>query len=195
MASDLETLLNQHEAYDAREAMDLAAMRDYAATLNEPFSRSEQKAHFTGSAVVVDPTGTQVCLVHHARLERWLQPGGHAEPADGGLMAKTALREGTEETGLTLLPWPDAPQPLDVDVHVIPSRKGEPQHEHLDVRYLFLATDPHLLTHDAQESHGAQWVSWAEALTRATEAPMRRMLEKARAHVERHPAVMEPRRP
>jgi hypothetical protein len=76
---------------------------------------------------------------------------------------------------------PAAPRPLDVDVHVIPARKAEPEHRHLDVRYLVVAANPEALAHDAAESHGAQWLSWDEALARADEAPLRRMLLKARA--------------
>jgi hypothetical protein len=51
------------------------------------------------------------------------------------------------------------------------------------VRYLVVAEDPEALAHDPNESFGAQWVSGAEALTREDEAPLRRMLEKARAAV------------
>lgn len=93
-------------------------------------------------------------------------------------MAATALREAREETGceVELL----APNPIDVDVHTIPARKADPEHEHLDVRYLVVAKNPEALKHDPNESHGAQWLTWDDALARADEAPLRRMLEKAR---------------
>src|SRR5438132_8205968 len=110
-------------------------MRDYARMLERPFSRSQAVAHFTGSAVVTDPGGERVCLVHHAKLNRWLQPGGHADDSDAGSLEATALREAGEETGLSVVLHPTAPRPLDLDVHRIPERKGEPAHHHLDVRY------------------------------------------------------------
>ncbi len=78
---------------------------------------------------------------------------------------------------------PRGPRPLDVDVHVIPARKDEPEHLHLDVRYLILAENPEALAHDPNESSGAQWLTWDEVMARVDEAPMRRMLEKARAVV------------
>jgi 8-oxo-dGTP pyrophosphatase MutT (NUDIX family) len=177
----LDALLAAHEAADDKEREDLAAMRAFAASLDEPFSRAQWPAHFTGSAVVVTPDGARVCLVLHAKLGRWLQPGGHADPSDGGSMEATALREAREETGCEVALHPAAPRPLDVDVHVIPARKAEPEHRHLDVRYLVVAANPEALAHDAAESHGAQWLSWDEALARADEAPLRRMLLKARA--------------
>lgn len=184
MAMRLEELLAAHVAADEKEREDLAALSAFAASLPEPFSRAQWPAHFTGSAVVVTPDGARVCLVLHAKLNRWLQPGGHADPADGGDMEATALREAREETGCEVSLHPGAPRPLDVDVHVIPARKAEPEHRHLDVRYLVVASNPEALAHDAAESHGAQWLSWDEALARADEAPLRRMLEKARAVAE-----------
>jgi 8-oxo-dGTP pyrophosphatase MutT (NUDIX family) len=177
----LVELLAAHAPADDKERADLEAMRAFAASLAEPFSRKQWPGHFTGSAVVVDPPCARVCLVLHAKLGRWLQPGGHADPADGGEMAETALREAREETGLDVALHPSAPRPLDVDVHVIPARKDEPEHRHLDVRFLVVAKNPEALAHDPNESHGAQWLTWEEALARADEAPLRRMLEKARA--------------
>ncbi|MCU0695596.1 MAG: NUDIX hydrolase [Myxococcaceae bacterium] len=177
----LDELLAHHQPSDDKERADLETMRSFARTLPAPFSREQWPAHFTGSAVVVTPDGAKVLLVLHAKLNRWLQPGGHADPADGGAMEATALREAREETGLEVSLHPGAPRPLDVDVHVIPARKLEPEHRHLDVRSLVVAQNPEALAHDPAESHGAQWLSWDEALARADEAPLRRLLEKARA--------------
>ncbi|WP_208723127.1 NUDIX hydrolase [Corallococcus llansteffanensis] len=177
----LVELLARHVPQDDREREDLARMRHCATSLTEPFSRAQEQAHFTGSAVVVDPSGERVAMLHHAKLKRWLQPGGHAEVGDGGSMEATALREAREETGCRVHLHPTAPRPLDVDVHTIPARKDEPEHCHLDVRYLVVAEDPDALAHDPAESFGIQWLGWDEALARADEAPLRRMLAKARA--------------
>lgn len=176
----LVDLLSRHIPADAKEREDLERMRSFAVELSSPFSRSQAQAHFTGSAVVVDPAGERVALVHHAKLKRWLQPGGHADTVDEGLMETTALREAREETGCQVRLHPSAPRPLDVDIHRIPARKDEPEHLHLDVRYLVVADNPEALAHDPNESFGVQWVPWAQALERADEAPLRRLLEKAR---------------
>jgi len=173
----LSETLNAVVPLDEKETEDLRVMREFAASLAEPFSRKQWPAHFTGSAVVVTLDGARVCLLHHAKLNRWLQPGGHADSADGGDMAQTALREAREETGLEVELVSQTP--LDVDVHVIPARKDEPEHRHLDVRYLVIAKNPEALAHDPNESHGAQWLTWEEALARADEAPLKRMLSKA----------------
>jgi 8-oxo-dGTP pyrophosphatase MutT (NUDIX family) len=187
--TSLHELLARHVPTDDKEREDVARMRAFAADLERPFSRGQPRAHFTGSAVVVDPPGERVVMVLHGKLHRWLQPGGHAEESDAGHIEATALREAREETGCRVRLHERAPRPLDVDVHTIPARKDEPEHLHLDVRYLVVAEDPESLAHDPGESSGAQWLTWDEALARVDEAPLRRLLEKARA-VVRHPAVL-----
>ncbi|HZI04791.1 MAG TPA: NUDIX hydrolase [Archangium sp.] len=180
-STSLHELLARHVPTDHKEREDLAKMRALATELEKPFSRAQERGHFTGSAVVVDPAGERVVMVHHGKLKRWLQPGGHAEAGDEGRMEETALREAREETGCQVRLHASAPRPLDVDIHTIPARKDEPEHVHLDVRYLVVAEDPESLAHDPGESAGAQWLTWDEALARADEAPLRRLMEKARA--------------
>lgn len=176
----LVALLGGHRPQDEQERADLESMREAARSLERPFSREQPGAHFTGSALVVDPDGGRACLVHHGKLDRWLQPGGHADEADGGSMEATALREAREETGLSVHLHPAAPRPLDVDAHRIPARASEPEHRHLDVRFLVVAEDPEALAHDPHESHGARWMGWDEALALADEPALRRLLLKAR---------------
>jgi 8-oxo-dGTP pyrophosphatase MutT (NUDIX family) len=163
-----------------KESSDLRRMRAFAVTLAAPFSRLQVEAHFTGSAVVVDPAGSRVCLVHHRKLLRWLQPGGHADPADVGDMARTALREAHEETGMNVQLHPAAPNAIDVDIHTIPARNDESAHAHLDVRFLVQAEDPTQLQHDPGESFGARWLDWDAALAAADEPALTRLLTKAR---------------
>lgn len=170
-------LLASHQPADERERADLDVMRGHAAALAEPFSRDQLPAHFTASAVVVAPDGSRVCLVHHKKLGRWLQPGGHVEA--GELMVQAALREAREETSLELTLHPRRSSPLDVDVHTIPARGAMAAHDHLDVRYLLLASGSSA-RHDPEESQGLGWFAWDEALALADEPAFVRMLEKAR---------------
>ncbi len=175
----LHSLLNAVSPADEKEAADLAVMKNFAVTLPQPFSRAQQPAHFTGSAAVVTPDGAQVCMLLHGKLKRWLQPGGHADERDGGSLLETALREAREETGCDVTPHAYAVSPLDVDVHVIPARPGEPEHRHLDVRFLLVANNPEALRFDPGESSGARWLTWEDALALADEAPLLRLLQKA----------------
>lgn len=110
--------------------------------------------HLTGSAWIVDPSKKLVLLTHHAKLNRWLQPGGHADGDEN--MLNVALREAQEETGLkdfTLLYHGI----FDIDIHTIPARKEIPAHLHYDVRFLVEAGmhESLLLT---EESHALAWI-------------------------------------
>jgi 8-oxo-dGTP pyrophosphatase MutT (NUDIX family) len=179
--AEILQVLRSHLPLDAKEARDLQAMRRYAGELAEPASREQPEAHFTASALVVDPSGEHVALIHHRKIGRWLQPGGHVEPDDATL-ADGALREASEELGLDVALHPTAPRPLDVDVHEFPGRDGRPAHLHLDVRFLLVAAGRDL-AHDAVEAHEAAWYAWDDALAIAGERPLARMLHKARAIV------------
>ena len=169
----LRALLAAHRPADAVEAAHLERMRELAETLPEPLSRDQQGAHFTASALVVDPSRLRTALVRHRKLGRWLQPGGHVEPGDESLLA-AALREAREETGLE--PRPGQEAPLDVDVHEIPARGDAPAHLHLDVRFVLVAEGEAEANPD--ESDAVAWLDRAEALTRA-DAGLRRLIEKA----------------
>ena len=99
------------------------------------FERSNSEAHFTGSSWLVSADGERVLLMHHRKLGRWLQPGGHAD-GDRDL-ARVALREAGEETGLSDLVV--EPVIFDLDRHWIPERGQELGHWHYDVRHVVYA--------------------------------------------------------
>ena len=89
--------------------------------------------HLTASGFVVSPDQTAVALVHHRKLHRWLQPGGHLEVVDVDLEA-AARRELAEEIGLTGLISFGI---FDVDIHTFPARSDTPEHLHFDIRFAF----------------------------------------------------------
>ena len=95
---------------------------------------------------------------------------------------RTALFEalaGHEMTGLAL--HAGAPRPLDVDVHDIPARGGEPAHLHLDLRYLVLAPAEAALARSPMESDEVRWFGWDELGNLDLDAGLRRALGKTRA--------------
>ena len=91
--------------------------------------------HLTGSAWLVSKDGQRALLMHHRKLNRWLQPGGHADGS--GDLAHVALREAEEETGLAGLTVEAVV--FDLDRHRIPARGAEPEHWHYDVRFVVRA--------------------------------------------------------
>ena len=116
--------------------------------------RACNPGHLTASAWIVDPGRRRVVLVHHRKLDRWLQPGGHAD-GDPDLLA-VALREAREETGLTRLRIVSAGA-FDVDRHWIPPHGDAAGHWHHDLRFLVEA-DPAEPLVVSDESHEVRWV-------------------------------------
>jgi 8-oxo-dGTP pyrophosphatase MutT (NUDIX family) len=174
--------LRAHRAEDAAEARDVARILDFVARHPDPFDRTIGEGHLTGSAFVLTADGTRVLLLHHRKLERWLQPGGHADPGETSGEA-VALREVREETGLeNVVLHPAAPRPLDVDVHEIPARPGEPAHAHLDLRYLFNAGEG-ALTRAPEEAADLRWFGWDELGPLQLDPGLRRGLSKALRYI------------
>jgi 8-oxo-dGTP pyrophosphatase MutT (NUDIX family) len=131
--------LSGYRAADATEASYVARM--IALTLStQACERSHfVPGHFTASAFVLSPDRRDLILIHHKKLGIWVQPGGHVEPTDAGLVS-AARREVAEEVGLGELDSFAKDSALfDVDIHSIPARKSEPAHEHFDARFAFVA--------------------------------------------------------
>jgi 8-oxo-dGTP pyrophosphatase MutT (NUDIX family) len=117
--------------------------------------RSCSEGHLTGSAAVIDPGTRRTLLLFHTKVQRWLQPGGHAD-GDANL-ARVALREAQEETGIEGLQV--VTPAVDLDVHRFHDARGiDPDHLHLDVRHLVLAPEGAVATPN-HESQGARWVA------------------------------------
>ena len=133
--------------------------------------------HITGSAWIIDATRHYVLLTHHAKLNKWLQLGGHA---DGELNPlAVAMREAREESGLTKLRV-ISEEVFDVDRHLIPARKTDPDHFHYDIRFMIEADpDEPLLISD--ESHDLAWIEIAKMAEYNNEESMLRMARKTLA--------------
>jgi 8-oxo-dGTP pyrophosphatase MutT (NUDIX family) len=118
-------------------------------------------------------------MIHHAKLARWLQPGGHVEPGDPDLLA-TARREVAEETGLTELALPRRETGLlDLDIHPIPARPAEPGHRHFDVRFLLFAAAE--APRGGEGVHAARWFPIDALETANPEPAMARVVSKLRS--------------
>jgi len=122
------------------------------------FERSLLHAHFTGSAWVIDPEAKKVLLTHHAKLDRWLQLGGHADGECA--MGDVAFRELKEESGIDDFK-PASDKIFDLDIHGIPAKGEVPAHDHYDVRYLFQG-DADIPLKKNHESKELRWVGFEE---------------------------------
>ena len=176
-AGSLIALLAHYPAGDAEEEASLLRMLRFLALSPDPFGRGNAEGHITCSLVIGRPGGGAYLLVHHRKLGRWLQPGGHTDSGDADVL-QTALREAREETGLSSFETPQGGRPFDVDVHAIPSRPAEPAHYHFDLRFLATTLETDLTAQD-EEVAGARWFTLEEALAAPVDASLARALKKA----------------
>jgi 8-oxo-dGTP pyrophosphatase MutT (NUDIX family) len=172
----LARLLDDFLPEDPHEREMCALLRAFVRANPLCFERSLTAGHVTGSAWVIDPGGTLVLLTHHRKLNKWLQPGGHAD-GDPDVLA-VALREVREESGLEDL-RPLGKGIFDVDVHRIPARGSEAAHLHYDVRFLVEA-DPLETLRPSDESNEMSWLPLDRVQEWTAEESVLRMVRKSR---------------
>jgi len=102
------------------------------------------ESHFTATAYVIQHS--QVLLLPHPKLKKWLPPGGHVELNE--TPPECAKRETLEETGLKISFIPQEnvwlhfenasslPRPYLCLLENIPAYQETPAHQHIDMIYL-----------------------------------------------------------
>jgi 8-oxo-dGTP pyrophosphatase MutT (NUDIX family) len=166
-------LLNLLGRYEAEPKMKVR-LEQFVKECPDCFERSNLAGHITSSCWLVSKDGQKVLLTHHRKLNMWLQPGGHCD-GDGDVI-RVALKEAGEETGID--DWRLISKEIfDIDIHVIPGRKDEPEHYHYDVRFLFVAqaNEDYIVS---EESHDLAWVELNKLSDYTDEFSMHRMCNK-----------------
>lgn len=175
----VRSLLDALRPADEREAEFIDRMRALS-WAEGCFNRNNfQPGHFTASAFVLSPDADALLLIHHRKLGRWLQPGGHIDPEDADPLAG-ALREVSEETGVAALGILSGGL-LDADIHDIPAHKTESAHQHFDLRFLFRAEDDRLTP--TTEVADARWFPLETLSLAFTDESVLRALRKIRARL------------
>ena len=175
----LEILDRYEKAYPA-EADVVARIRRFVEMHPDCFERTCLEGHITASAWIVSDDRRDALLTHHAKLDRWLQLGGHSD-GDPDPFA-VALREAREESGMAEFreaSGAPVPVPLDVDIHRIPARGEEPEHDHLDLRYLLIAGGGQDIVR-SEESKDLRWVARDSVSSLTEEESVLRLERKAR---------------
>jgi 8-oxo-dGTP pyrophosphatase MutT (NUDIX family) len=174
----LRDLLAELEAYvpaDAREAgMRARVLAVIAADGLFAFERANLAGHVTASAWIVNPERTAVVLLHHRKLGRWLQLGGHVDGDPD--IRRAAQREAREESGLRTL-RALGESIYDIDVHRVPARGAEPEHDHYDVRMAYEA-DPRESLVRNDESHDVRWIPLTDLEQYDIDESVRRLARK-----------------
>lgn len=160
------------KAYEGQDELRQVYL-DHLATHPDGMWKACADGHVTASAMVIDPSRERVLLTLHKKMRMWLQMGGHCEPVDETL-ARAALREGTEESGiagLTLLPG----GPVRLDRHHTPCAW------HLDVQYAAVAPEG-AVEAISDESLDLRWFRYAEVADVADDSVVR-LLEATRTRL------------
>ncbi|MEM7551065.1 MAG: NUDIX hydrolase [Bacteroidota bacterium] len=140
------------------------------------FYRKSLERHITASAWIVDEELENALLIYHSKLNRWLQPGGHADGNED--LFSVAKKEVIEETGIDYRP--KLKSIFDIDIHTIPEHKGIPKHDHYDVRFLMAVSKDT----SVQRNNESKDISWKplEVISKSPEIDrsIKRMIEKTR---------------
>ena len=167
-------LLKSYEPLDDRDTK----TRDQAVSFIEAHEdcllRTCVSGHLTASAFVLNPQRDSFLLLHHRKLDRWLQPGGHAD-GDADLL-NVAVREVEEETGLPARPLMS--KLFDIDIHEIPARKSDPTHLHFDFRFALESLSSAIAIND--EAFDARWISLQDVESITSEPSIVRMVHRWR---------------
>lgn len=136
-------------------------------------------AHFTASAFVLNQDHTKVLAIFHNIYQSWGWMGGHAD-GDADLL-NVAKKEVSEESGILnlklLKPSPISIESIPVAAHI---RRGESvaAHIHLNVTFLFEASDTDEIHAQPEENSGVKWTPVNEFIAESLEPHMKLIYQK-----------------
>ncbi len=122
------------------------------------FDRSNEKGHITASAWLLNNDKTKALILHHSKLDIWVQPGGHCDGCTDPLYV--AIKEAKEESGLKSI-VPVSNLIFDLDIHEIPESKKEKKHLHYDIRFILKSESDDTLNKN-HESKELKWIEYIE---------------------------------
>ena len=130
-------------------------MLEFLHTCENCFFRECQVGHFTASAFLLNQKKDKTLLMHHTKLDKWLQLGGHCD-GDHNVL-QVAIKEAQEESGIHTIKALSK-QIFDIDIHLIPQFKSIPAHYHFDVRFLLYSEKDEPVVSN-KESKELKWFS------------------------------------
>jgi hypothetical protein len=166
-------LLARYNPVDQAEQEYKKTITDFLNQYPNAFERFLEVGHITASAWLVNKDNTKALLMHHRKLNMWVQLGGHCDGDTDALAV--AIKEAQEESGIMNIKPVNA-DIFDIDVHLIPENKREKAHYHYDIRFLLqVVSDEDFVQNE--ESHALAWFSGNSVLP-THERSVMRMFEK-----------------
>lgn len=162
--------IRDYEPYNIQEEKDKKNILSFLDTYDDIFYRSNEIAHMTASAWVVNETFDKVLMAYHRIYDSWSWLGGHCDGDEDTL--KVAIKEVKEEAGIenvkVLSDQIFSLEVLSVDSHY---KNGNyvPTHLHLNVTYLLQADEHENLHIKEDENSNVAWFYLDEALEKSSE--------------------------
>jgi ADP-ribose pyrophosphatase len=169
-------LLLMYNTHDQEEKWMTADTVQFIKQNPDCFERSLLIGHVTGSGWIVNRARTHTLLMHHKKLDKWFQPGGHCD-GDPDVQA-VALKEAVEETGLAVSAVNN--HIFDVNNHIIPRRNDIPEHTHYDIRFLLEAEMTAGDLPSNSEALAVRWIDLNEVHLYNNSRSIMRMVEKTK---------------
>ena len=167
-------MLASYSTNDEIENTMLLEIENFVKSNPECFERSLLKGHVTASGWIVSKDKTSALLMHHRKLDRWFQPGGHCDGDPD--VVEVARKEVEEETGLLSFRLLQD-QIFDIDIHLIPANSKDAAHYHYDIRFLFEA-DPESELIINSESKDVKWIPIQDIAIMNNSESIMRMVRK-----------------
>lgn len=148
---------------------------------------TEGEKQFTASVWILSNSNPKkMLLIHHKKLGKWQQPGGHIEQFENPIDA--AVREVKEEAGIDINFLFGQIQIVDEDGSLLPAPKflmeqtipaygEEPKHYHLDIQYV-VEVDQQEIKPSRDESQEFGWFTKEEIAKLPTHADTKVIVEK-----------------
>jgi 8-oxo-dGTP pyrophosphatase MutT (NUDIX family) len=147
----------------------------------------EGEKQLTASVWIISNSNPKkLLLVHHKKMGKWQQPGGHVDLFENPVEA--AVREVREETGLDIGFLLKQIRPIDEDASFLPipdffmeqtifPNADQPKHFHLDINYVVRIPEQEVSLNE-KETHGIGWFTKEEIAELQTHGDTKVIVEK-----------------
>lgn len=151
---NLILLLNNYYPTDQEEIVNKERILKFVENHSDCFERSLSIGHITASAWLLNKDQSKALLMHHSKLDMWVQFGGHCDGNPDVL--EVAIKEAQEESGINQI-VPVSNAIFDIDIHLISAHKKEQEHYHYDVRFLLRVDSDEQISQN-HESKELRWI-------------------------------------
>jgi len=162
-----------------QEKSDKALFLKYAKNTDTILTRDSELFHFTASAFVVNEDKTKVVSAHHNIFGSWCWLGGHTDGDEDFL--HVAKKEVEEESGIKNVKlYGDGIFSLETLPVLGHTKRGKhvPAHTHLNVTYVFIASEKENLQICEGENRDIAWLDIQDIIVTSEEKYMRPIYKK-----------------